>query len=156
MRSRWQAAAVQCDGRQIPLEREPQWKAGQKVLELAIILRDLPVTHSMVRWVPHQKMLADSVTKMDPLHANDALNQFLKSGWLSLVDVAEEVQNRQQDPTFKRRSHKASHDRLLGEYANQCSLFVQVLQDRLINEIWGDCQETPKESVVAVDQSVTS
>jgi hypothetical protein len=67
-----------------------------------IVLKDLQETKSMVRWVPHQKMIVDCLTKEDPLRANDALKQFLRSGVLSLVDVAQELSSRRNDPTFKR------------------------------------------------------
>ncbi|CAK9076065.1 unnamed protein product [Durusdinium trenchii] len=80
----------------------PSGKQDRKsALELAIILKDLQETRSMVRWVPHQKMLVDSLTKLDPLKANDALHQFLRSGWLSLVDVQEELTCRKTDPAYK-------------------------------------------------------
>ena len=74
------------------LRENPSGKQDRKcALELAIILRDLQETRSMVRWVPHQKMLVDSMTKLDPLKANGALHQFVKTGRLSLVDVDEEL-----------------------------------------------------------------
>lgn len=81
----------------------------------------------MVRWVPHQKMLVDSLTKLDPLKANDALHQFLRSGWLSLVDVQEELTCRKTDPAYKRRSHHASQQRLLSEYQQQLTEFLSLL-----------------------------
>ncbi|CAK9075801.1 unnamed protein product [Durusdinium trenchii] len=84
------------------LRENPSGKQDRKsALELAIILKDLQETRSMVRWVPHQKMLVDSLTKLDPLKANDALHQFLRSGWLSLVDVQEELTCRKTDPAYK-------------------------------------------------------
>lgn len=96
------------------------------------------------------------MTKIDPLRANDALNQFLKSGRLNLVDVAEELQKRQQNPiwpTFKKRNHKAFHERLLEEHESQLTLFVKDLEGRLINEIWESCNVFPQHSIAAVDQS---
>ena len=72
------------------LREHPTGKQDRKsAQELAIVLKDQE-TKSMVRWVPHQKMIVDCLTKEDPLRANDALKQFLRSGVLSLVDVAQE------------------------------------------------------------------
>ena len=48
----------------------------------------------MARWAPRQKMLVDCVTKLE---ANVALNQYCKSGWLSLIDVATELERRKAD-----------------------------------------------------------
>eukprot|EP00913_Durusdinium_trenchii_P016808 g15798.t1 len=91
------------------LRENPTGKQDRKsALELAIILKDLQETKSMVRWVPHQKMLVDGLTKLDPLKANDALHQFIRSGWLSLVDVQEELGHRKEDPAFKRRTEAAA------------------------------------------------
>eukprot|EP00913_Durusdinium_trenchii_P018774 g17642.t1 len=110
------------------LRENPSGKQDRKsALELAIILKDLQETRSMVRWVPHQKMLVDSLTKLDPLKANDALHQFLRSGWLSLVDVQEELTCRKTDPAYKRRSHHASQQRLLSEYQQQLTEFLSLL-----------------------------
>ena len=60
------------------LREHPTGKQDRKsALELAIVLRDLQDTKSMVKWVPHQKMIVDCLTKEDPMRANDALNQFI-------------------------------------------------------------------------------
>ena len=94
------------------LREHPTGKQDRKSsLELAIVLRDLQETKSMVRWVPHQKLIVDCLTKEDPLRGNDALNQFLKTGILSLVDVDTELVARKSDPSFRRRSHAASRAR---------------------------------------------
>ena len=58
---------------------------------MAIIVKDLQETRSTVRWVPHQKMIVDALTKDDPLRASGATEHFLRTGWLSLVDVAVEL-----------------------------------------------------------------
>ncbi|CAE7368225.1 RE1 [Symbiodinium sp. CCMP2456] len=99
------------------LKEHPQGKQDRRSsLELAIIVKDLQETRSTVRWVPHQKMLADAMTKPDPLKANGALEQMLKTGVFSLVDVSEELANRASDSRFRARSHGASAARLLREY----------------------------------------
>ncbi|CAE7563252.1 GIP, partial [Symbiodinium sp. CCMP2456] len=79
------------------LKEHPQGRQDRKAsLELAIIVRDLEQTRSMVRWVPHQKMVVDALTKMDPSKANGAMEAFLKAGFLSLVDEKEELNYRAQ------------------------------------------------------------
>ena len=110
------------------LRENPSGNHDRKsTVELAIVLRGLQSTKSTVRWVPHQKMVVGPLTKLDPA-GNDALNQFLKSGWLSLVDVKEEMKQRKSDVAFRRRSHSASHKKLQAEYeANVEQLFCQLL-----------------------------
>eukprot|EP00439_Symbiodinium_sp_Y106_P059202 s5068_g8.t1 len=69
------------------LKEHPQGRQDRRsALELAIIVKDLQETKSMVRWTPHQKMLVDALTKVNPLKSNGALDCFLKTGLLSLVD----------------------------------------------------------------------
>ena len=119
------------------LKEHPQGKQDRRSsLELAIIVKDLQETRSSVRWVPHQKMLADSMTKSDPLKANGALEQMLKTGVFSLVDVTEELANRASDSRFRARSHSASAARLLREYEQEGMHFWSTL-------IWGYCEDVP-------------
>ena len=110
------------------LKEHPQGKQDRRSsLELAIIVRDLQETRSMVRWVPHQKMVVDPLTKSDPMRSNGALDQFLRSGMLSLVDVQDELRYRASDPRHKSRSHAASVSRLLREYETQGATFWSTL-----------------------------
>ena len=98
------------------LREHPSGKQDRKsALELAIVLKDLQETKSTIRWVPHQKLLVDSMTKDDPLRTNGALEHFLKSGVLAFVNVQEELDYRKQGASAKSRSHKASVDRLAKE-----------------------------------------
>ena len=132
------------------LREHPSGKQDRKsALELAIVLRDLQETQSMVRWVPHQKMIVDCMTHEDPLRANDALHQLLKVGVLSLVDISHELEARKVDPSYKRRSHSASRDRLVKEYQEN---YAQVLFT-LVKDVWGSCEIVPLESNVPFDQS---
>ena len=134
------------------LREHPTGKQDRKsALELAIILRDLQETKSMVRWVPHQKMLVDCLTKEDPLRANDALNQFLRTGVLSLVDVADELEARKNDSNFRKRSNQASRKRLLEEYQENFLSFISFLHP-LIDYIWGDCENEHMVSMKTIDQ----
>ena len=119
------------------LKEHPQGKQDRRsALELAIIVKDLQETRSTVRWVPHQKMVADSMTKPDPLKANGALEQTLKTGILSLVDVGEELAYRAADARHKARSHSASTARLLREYEENGLTFWSTL-------IRGSCDDCP-------------
>ena len=70
----------------------------------------------MARWAPHQKNIVDGLTKPDPLKSNGAMEDFIRQGMLSLVDVTEEPQNRASDPKFRRRSHSASIARRAEEH----------------------------------------
>ncbi|CAE7233206.1 unnamed protein product [Symbiodinium natans] len=116
------------------LKENPQGRQDRKAaLELAIVVKDLQETRSFVRWTPHQKNIVDSLTKIDPLKGNGAMEDFLKSGILSLVDVKEELENRASDPRFRRRSHSASVARLLQEHQNDYMTLWSTL-------IWGNCE----------------
>ncbi|OLQ04125.1 hypothetical protein AK812_SmicGene12846 [Symbiodinium microadriaticum] len=76
------------------LKEHPAGRQDRKsALELAIILRDLQSSRSMVRWIPHQKMLADGLTKEDPFRGNGALEHFLRTGVLSFVDMDAELES---------------------------------------------------------------
>ena len=119
------------------MKEHPQGKQDRKsALELAIIVKDLQDSCSMVRWVPHQKMLVDALTKADPMKANGAMDQFLRTGILSLVDMSEEMRCRAQDARYKKRSHAASVTRLITEYQRDAETFWSTL-------IWGSCAENP-------------
>ena len=119
------------------LKEHPQGRQDRKAsLELAIIVRDLEETKSMVRWVPHQKMVVHPLTKPDPFKANGAMEAFLKTGKLCLVDVDNELKARATDPQYRRRSHAASTARLVQEYqTNFLGLWSTI--------IGGNCEEPP-------------
>ncbi|CAE7567734.1 unnamed protein product, partial [Symbiodinium sp. KB8] len=79
------------------LKEHPPGKQDRGSSLLAIIVKDLQETRSSVWWVPHQKMLADAMTKPDSQKASGALEQMLKTGIFSLVDVSEELANSASD-----------------------------------------------------------
>lgn len=93
----------------------------------------------MIKWVPHQKMLVDCLTKDSLKRSNGALTQFLKSGWLSLVDVAQELEHRKNDVAYRRRSLKASSDRLMKECQEDLHLFCDGVLSTLIG---GYCENS--------------
>ena len=123
------------------LRENPSGKQDRKsALELAIILKDLQETKSMIRWLPHQKMIADCLTKETLDRSNGALVQFLKSGWLSMVDVSEELEHRRVDPSYRKRSLKGSTERLQREYEENFQGFCTVVMSTIIG---GDCKDFP-------------
>ena len=68
--------------------------------------------------------------------ANGALDAYLKSGSLSLVDVDVELANRAADQRFRRRSHAASVACLIQEYhQNHFTVWSTVIR--------GCCEERP-------------
>ena len=132
------------------LREHPSGKQDRKsALELAIILKDLQETKSMLRWVPHQKMLVDVLTKNCLEKGNGALLQFLRTGWISFVDVQQELQNRKEDVAYRRRSSKACTERLQKEYSEQLVAFCDVLatliggycKDDHMSPLTTDCQD---------------
>ena len=126
------------------LREHPQGRQDRKsALELAIILRDLRETKSSVRWTPHQKMVVDCLTKDDPLRSNGAMEVFLKTGRLGFVDVQEELKSRKDDMSLRRRSHKASLERLSREYQDNLVLLVQQLWSTLSR---GNCASSVQET----------
>ena len=60
---------------------------------------------SLRRWAPRQTMIVDPTTKLDP---TKGMNQLVKAGWLSIVDVPrDKLESRKADVTYRRRSHRA-------------------------------------------------
>lgn len=98
------------------LKEHPSGKQDRKAsLELAIIVKDLQDTKSMVKWVPHQKLIVDTLTKDDIERGNGALLMFLKSGMLSFVQEDEELKNRRENASFRKRGQRACMDRIRQE-----------------------------------------
>ena len=117
------------------MKEHPSGKQDRKsAMELAIIVKDLKDTGSMVRWVPHQKMLVDTMTKEDPSRTNGALEHFLKTGRISFVDERLELEQRRNDLTFKRGSRGAAE--LRRQYEEQ---FQGLVNPLLETESSGSC-----------------
>ena len=72
-------------------------------------------------------MVVDVLTKAGPMKANGAMDQFLRSGQLSLVDVDHEIAARASGPRNKSRSHSTSVARLAREYEQQGQAFWSTL-----------------------------
>ena len=107
----------------------------RSALELAITVKDLKDTGSMVRWVPHQKMLVDTLTKDDSSRTNGALEHFLKTGHVSFVDEETELQQRKGDCAFHRRSRGAAE--LRRRYGDQFQ-GSRPHHDTVGNRDWGE------------------
>ena len=119
------------------MKEHPQGRQDRKAsLQLAMIVRDLEQPRSMVRWVPHQKMVVDPLTKPDSFKANAAMEAVLKTGHLALVDVQDELKVWVTNSHFKRRSHGASVARLVEEYQSNCKTLWSTFT-------WGYCQPAP-------------
>ena len=101
----------------------------------------------MIRWLPHQKMIADCLTKESLDRSNGALVQFLKSGWLRLVDVAEELEHRRTNSDYRKRSLKGSTDRLRKECEDELQAFCTAVMSTVIG---GDCETCPGGTIQAV------
>ncbi|CAK9046494.1 Protein SENSITIVITY TO RED LIGHT REDUCED 1 [Durusdinium trenchii] len=106
-------------------------------VELAIILEALTRARSVVRWSPHPRMVADTLTKEDISRSNGALEETLRSSRLSLWDEEAELERRRQCPSSKLRSKRAP------------SSFREelVLLASLINKDWGELSESDLLSV---------
>lgn len=77
-------------------------------IELSIIIESMAKSRSALRWAPHPRMIADSLTKDDISKTNGALEDLLRTSKLSLWDEEHELRIRKESPTAKNRSRKAS------------------------------------------------
>ena len=62
---------------------------------------------SQVRWIPHGRMPADPMTKVDPAKGNLALADLLRRGTLVLIDEEGHLDERALNISLKTRSRKA-------------------------------------------------
>ena len=81
-------------------------------VDVSIVRQSLEKTGSVIRWVPHQLMPADAMTKSDVSKASFALSHFLRTGGLSLVLEGDEVRKRLSQKGGLGRSKRASQRRL--------------------------------------------
>ena len=61
-----------------------------------------------IRWCPHIKMIADSLTKAEVSKGNDAMASVLKNGTYRLAPETEELQLRKDDALRKLRDRRTS------------------------------------------------
>ena len=69
---------------------------------------------NQIRWIPHQRMLVDQMTKLPKSTGgiNMALTRFMSNPVFRLVDEGSEMANRASDATLKQRT-KASCERAM-------------------------------------------
>ena len=102
-------------------------------VELAIISEAMSQAKGVLRWSPHPKMIADTLTKDDIARSNGALEEVLRTGRLSLWDEQHELEKR-KDPKFRRRSKKAS-EMIREESQNLLSCLDQLHVNKDLGEL---------------------
>lgn len=83
-------------------------------IELAVVRDSMTAIGSQVRWVPHGRMAADTLTKADPSRGNVALQDLLGKGTMVLIDEDGHMTERALNQDLKSRSRKASREILAG------------------------------------------
>ena len=97
-------------------------------VELAIIIEGMKAAKSVLRWAPHPRMWADTLTKDDISKTNGALEELLRTSKLVLWKEKEELDLRKLQPKTKNRSRRAAslHRSLLKEGENLLSVLSQL------------------------------
>ena len=100
------------------LQREA---AGSKqdrraAVDLAITQESMTQAGAGVKWVPHSKMLADPLTKVNPEKGSFILQEVLDLGQFRFIDPQEELAWRAQDSRWKTRSPSFSRQRARGGF----------------------------------------
>ncbi len=85
----------------------------RNAIELAIIRDTVSALGSQARWVPHGRMPADAMTKIDPARGNLALSEMLRRGTMCLMDEEGHLSERQLNLSLKSRSRKKCLEELL-------------------------------------------
>ena len=91
-------------------------------VDLAIIRESMGQSGTVVRWVPHQLMLVDCMTKSDVAKGNYALTSTLKTGYMRLVVESTEMSKRKGTKSGLSRSRGASQKRLESEVQGSSGL----------------------------------
>ena len=68
---------------------------------------------SQVRWVPHGRMPADAMTKIDLARGNLALSEMLRKGAMCLIDEEGHLSERQLNLSLKARSRKTCLEEMM-------------------------------------------
>ena len=77
-------------------------------IDLAMARETLQHVQATIRWCPHTKMLADSLTKAEVNKGNDAMTSVLRHGTYRLAPETQEMQLRNNDPHRKQRDRRTS------------------------------------------------
>ena len=70
-------------------------------IDLAIIRQSMLKRGSKVRWVPHWRMPVDVLTKADISRCNDALEDLVRRGRISLAQEEEELEKKEDGDRAK-------------------------------------------------------
>ncbi|CAK0893332.1 unnamed protein product, partial [Prorocentrum cordatum] len=76
----------------------------RNAIEMAIVRDSMTAEGTVVRWVPHCKMPADALTKVDPGRGNFALTDLMHKGMLALTDESGSLDERSLNLSLKSRS----------------------------------------------------
>ena len=80
----------------------------RKAIDLAMARETLQQVQATIRWCPHTKMLADTLTTVEVSKGNDAMTSVLRLGAYRLAPETEEMQLRKDDPHRKQRDRRTS------------------------------------------------
>ena len=106
------------------VKRHPASRQDRRTaLELAAIIDSMARAGSLVRWTPHQRMIADLLTKADVTKGNGALLHMLKSGNLRIDEEKNELQRR-HDGAARSRTRAATERLLQSEAEDEQSSFL--------------------------------
>ena len=111
-------------------------------LELAVIIDAMMKSGSSIRWTPHQRMVADMLTKSDITKSNGALLHLLKHGTLKIDEVDHELARRQL-PEGRRRGRAATAKLLREEEDDEQKSFLALLfyHASAVNKNFGELSE---------------
>ncbi|CAK0863383.1 unnamed protein product, partial [Prorocentrum cordatum] len=73
----------------------------RNAIEMAIVRDSMTAEGTVVRWVPHCKMPADALTKVDPGRGNFALTDLMHKGMLALTDESGSLDERSLNLSLK-------------------------------------------------------
>ncbi|CAK0887597.1 unnamed protein product, partial [Prorocentrum cordatum] len=76
----------------------------RNAIEMAIVRDSMTAEGTVVRWVPHCKMPADALTKVDPGRGNFALTDLMHKGMLALTDESGSLDERSLNLSLKSRT----------------------------------------------------
>eukprot|EP00435_Cladocopium_sp_Y103_P073799 s91_g45.t1 len=105
-------------------------------IEVAIIIEAMRKSSSCLRWCPHPRMVADTLTKDDIGKSNGALEELMKTSRFALWDEEDELARRKEDPRAKGRSKRASESIRSDAY----QLFAECHDNRKFGEL--RCEDT--------------
>jgi len=124
-------------------------------VEMAIVRESLSAVGSQLRWVPHGRMTADSMTKCDPTRGNMALLDLMKRSTMTLIDEEGHMNERSLNLALKSRTRAASLRELLKDTEEEEEAGAAPASDEGEQEQVGGLAQArgSKEQVVGVAQA---